>query len=81
MGSSILPRSVTWPERRASHPSRRSVAAAITKSAVAIRRPVVVCPPSARSAQAKNGTSAMRSTVSTFARFQAEGTASITRTA
>ena len=69
-----MPRSVTWPERRASQPSSRSVAAATTKSAVATSRPVVVSPPSTRRAQAKNGTSAMRSTVTTFARFQAEGT-------
>ena len=49
------------------------MAAARANRAVATSRPVVLCPPSTRRAQAKNGTIAIRSTVSALARFQADG--------
>ena len=70
MGSRILPRSVTRPRERASHPSTQSVEMAMMKRRALHHRMGPSAPPSASSSQNTSGAMRMRTIVIALGRFQ-----------
>lgn len=66
--SSQAPPGVTWPRRRASWPSKRSVTAAKAKVATSVQ-----CGASAKSSQAKGTTRTRRAAVNALGTFKTKG--------